>query len=55
MNRHNLEKEAERRIQLGWAAFRKSNHIFLSDIPQILKTKVFNQCVLFVMAYGAET
>ena len=26
-----------------------------SDIPQCLKTKVFNQCVLPVMSYGTET
>ncbi|CAG9116278.1 unnamed protein product [Plutella xylostella] len=52
---HNFDKEAARRIQLGWAAFGKLRHIFSSAIPQSLKTKVFNQCVLPVMTYGAET
>ncbi|KAG7296310.1 hypothetical protein JYU34_021440 [Plutella xylostella] len=51
----NFDKEAARRIQLGWAAFGKLRHIFTSAIPQSLKTKVFNQCVLPVMTYGAET
>jgi hypothetical protein len=35
---------------------RKSlRRVFSSSIPQSLKTKVFNQCVLAVMTYGAET
>ncbi|CAG9115911.1 unnamed protein product [Plutella xylostella] len=54
--RSNFNKEAARRIQLGWAAFRKlHHHIFSEAIPQSLKTKDFNQCVLPVMTYGAET
>ncbi|CAG9134349.1 unnamed protein product [Plutella xylostella] len=55
LGRCNFDKEAARRIQLGWAAFGKLRHIFSSAIPQSLKTKVFNQCVLPVMTYGAET
>ncbi|CAG9133443.1 unnamed protein product [Plutella xylostella] len=55
LGRSNFDKEAARRIQLGWAAFGKLRHIFSSAIPQSLKTKVFNQCVLPVMTYGAET
>ncbi|RVE41117.1 hypothetical protein evm_014233 [Chilo suppressalis] len=50
----NFEKEISRRIQLGWAAFGKLRNIFASKIPQCLKTKVFNQCVLPVMTYGSE-
>jgi hypothetical protein len=50
-----FEDEVNRRIQLGWAAFGKLRRVFSSSIPQSLKTKVFNQCVLPVMAYGAET
>ncbi|CAG9108309.1 unnamed protein product [Plutella xylostella] len=50
-----IDKEAARRIQLGWAAFGKLRHIFslaIMAIPQSLKTKDFNQCVLPVMTYG---
>ncbi|KAI8420615.1 hypothetical protein MSG28_007859 [Choristoneura fumiferana] len=43
------------RIQLGWAAFGKLRDVFSSNIPQCLKTRVFDQCVLPVMTYGAET
>lgn len=55
LGRSNFDKEADRRIQLGWAAFGKLRYIFTSDIPQALKTKVFDQCVLPTMTYGAET
>ncbi|XP_046976516.1 uncharacterized protein LOC124542632 [Vanessa cardui] len=55
LGRNNLEDEVNKRIQLGWAAFGKLRRIFTSSIPQCLKTKVFNQCVLPVMTYGAET
>ncbi|KAJ2938424.1 hypothetical protein O0L34_g12865 [Tuta absoluta] len=48
-------KEVERRIQLGWAAFGKLKDVFKSQIPQNLKTRVFNQCVLPTLTYGAET
>ena len=55
LGRSNFEKEVNRRIQLGWAAFGKLRDIFSSKIPQCLKTKVFEQCVLPVMTYGSET
>ncbi|CAH0731533.1 unnamed protein product, partial [Brenthis ino] len=55
LGRHNFEKEANRRIRLDWAAFGKLRHILESSIPQSLKTRAFNQCVLPVMTYGAET
>lgn len=48
-------KEIARRIQLGWAAFSKLEDVLKSQIPQCLKTKVFNQCVLPILTYGAET
>ncbi|CAH2235763.1 jg7621 [Pararge aegeria aegeria] len=35
-------------------AFGKLRDIFSSKIPQCLKTKVFEQCVLPVMTYGTE-
>ncbi|KAJ0169495.1 hypothetical protein K1T71_015082 [Dendrolimus kikuchii] len=44
VGKHGLEREANRRIQLGWAAFGNLRHVFSSTIPQCLKTKVFEQC-----------
>ncbi|CAG4968657.1 unnamed protein product [Parnassius apollo] len=55
LGKSNFDREVNRRIQLGWAAFGKLRHIFSSGIPQSLKTKVYNQCVLPVMTYGSET
>ncbi|CAH2087617.1 unnamed protein product [Euphydryas editha] len=55
LGKNYFEREADRRIQLCWAAIGKLRHIFSSPIPQSLKTKFFNQCVLHVMTYGAET
>ncbi|XP_072938827.1 uncharacterized protein [Epargyreus clarus] len=55
MGKSNFEKEVTRRIRLGWAAFGKLRDIFSSKIPQSLKSKMFEQCVLPVMTYGAET
>lgn len=55
LSRANFEKEADRRIQLGWTAYGKLRHIMNSAIPQCLKTKVFKACVLPVMTFGAET
>ncbi|CAK1586319.1 unnamed protein product [Parnassius mnemosyne] len=55
LGKSNFDREVNRRIQLGWAAFGKLRHIFSSDIPQNLKTKLYNQCVLPVMTYGTET
>ena len=47
--------EIKRRKQLGWAAFGKLSCVLKSKIPQSLKTKVFNQCVLPAMTYACET
>ena len=55
LGKNNFERETSRRIQLGWAAFGKLRRVFSSPIPQSLKTKVFNQCVLPIMTYGVET
>jgi len=35
--------------------FGNSAHILKSDLPICLKRKLFNQCVLSVLTYGAET
>ncbi|KAG6440870.1 hypothetical protein O3G_MSEX001526 [Manduca sexta] len=55
LGRSNFEREVNRRIQLGWAAFGKLRNVFSSKIPQCLKSKVFNSCVLPVITYGTET
>jgi hypothetical protein len=55
LSRNNFKGEVNRRIQLGWAAFGKLRRVLSSPVPQSLKTKVFNQCVLLVIKYGAET
>nr|XP_032514272.1 uncharacterized protein LOC116767872 [Danaus plexippus plexippus] len=52
--RNNFEREVDRRDQLGWAAFSKLRRVFSFPLPQCLKTKVYNQCVLAIMTYGAE-
>jgi hypothetical protein len=55
LGRNNFEDELKKRIQQGWVAFGNLRRVCSSSIPQSLKTKVFNQCVLPVMTYGAET
>jgi len=55
IGKNNQTHEIQRRIGLGWAAFGKLRETFKSDIPICLKRKVYEQCVLPVMTYGAET
>ncbi|CAG9834558.1 unnamed protein product, partial [Diabrotica balteata] len=55
ISRDNQTHEIQRRIGLTWAAFGKLSHILKSSIPMYLKRKVYNQCVLPVKTYGAET
>ena len=52
---HNHMDEVKRRTRAGWCAFGKLNDIMRSKMPTCLKRKVFNQCVLPAMTYGAET
>ncbi|CAG9788817.1 unnamed protein product [Diatraea saccharalis] len=54
LGRNNFESEVNGRVRLGWAAFGKLRQVFTSSIPQCLKTKVFNQCVLPVMTLTAR-
>ena len=51
----NKENEIKRRISLGWQAFGRASSIFKSKIPISLKNKVYNQCILPTITYGAET
>ena len=54
-NRDNVP-EVNNRIRSGWAAFAKYDSLMRSrSIPQKVKTKAFNQCILPAMTYGAET
>lgn len=55
INRDNQTCELLRRVGLTWAAFGNLRHILKSNLPICLKRKVFNQCVLPVLTYGAET
>lgn len=55
IGRDNQTLEIQRRIGLTWAAFGNLRNIFKSDLPNCLKRKVFDQCVLPVLTYGAET
>ena len=51
----NQDKEIQRRIMAGWAAYAKHRDIFKSNLAICLKRQVYNSCVLPAMAYGAET
>ena len=49
------DKEIQRRIMAGWAAYSKHRDIFKSNIAICLKRQVYNSCLLPAMTYGAET
>ena len=49
------ECEIKRRINIGWKAYNKYRYILRSDMPLCLKRKIFNQCIIPLMAYGSET
>ena len=51
----NQDKEIQRRIVAGWAAYAKHRDIFKSTLAICLKRQVYNSCVLPAMTYGAET
>lgn len=55
ISRDNQTLEIQRRLGLTWAAFGNLRNILKSDLPNCLKRKVFDQCVLPVLTYGAET
>lgn len=55
ISRDNQTCELNRRIGLTWAAYGRLKYIFKGALPICLKRKVFNQCVLPVLTYGAET
>ena len=50
------EEEVRARIRMGWACFSKYREILLSkSVPQKLKTKLFDQCILPTLTYGCQT
>ena len=51
----NQDKEIQRRIMAGWAAYAEHQDIFKSNLAMCLKRHVYNSCVLVSMTYGAET
>ena len=51
----NQDKEIQRRIMAGWAAYAKHRDIFKSNLAICLKRQVYNSCVLPATTYGAET
>ena len=51
----NQDKEIQRRIMAGWAAYATHRDIFKSNFAICLKRQVYNSCVLPAMTYGAET
>lgn len=55
IGRDNQTLEILRRIGLAWAAYGNLKYVFKAELPNCLKRKVFNQCVLPVLTYGAET
>ena len=50
----NQDKEIQRRIMAGWAAYAKHWDIFKSNLAICLKRQVYNSCVLSAMTYGAR-
>ena len=51
----NQDKEIQRRIMAGWAAYTKHRDMFKSNLAICLKVQVYNSCVLPAMKYCAET
>ncbi|KAI5743164.1 hypothetical protein M8J77_015214 [Diaphorina citri] len=50
-----MANEINRRIRIAWGSFGKNSIVFKSNMPMCLKRKVFNQCILPALTYGAET
>ena len=50
----NQDKEIQRRIMAGWAAYAKHRDIFKSDLAICLKRQVYNSCGLPAMTYDAD-
>ena len=55
LKENNQDKEIQRRIVAGWAAYAKHRDIFKSNLAICLKRQGYDSCVLPAMTYGAET
>ena len=55
LNLNNQDKEIQRIIMAGWAAYAKHRDTFKSSLVICLKRQLYNLCVLPAMTYGAET
>ena len=57
LKENNQDKDIQRRIMAGWAAYAKHRDIFKRNLAICLnlKSQVYNSCVLSAMTYGAET
>ena len=51
----NQDSEIRRRIKAGWQAFGRYSTIMKGNLPICLKRKVYNQCILPAISYGAES
>ena len=52
---NNKDKEIQRRIVAGWAAYAKHRDIFKSNLTICSNRQVYNSCVLSAMTHGADT
>lgn len=50
-----MKEEISRRIKMAWIAFGKLSNSLTSELPNTLKRKLYDQCILPVLTYGAET
>ena len=55
LKENNQDKEIQRRIVAGWAAYAKHRDIFKSNLAICLKRQGCDSCVLPAVTYGAET
>ena len=50
-----MANEINKRIQAGWKSFNDHKIVLKSSIPNSLKKKLYNPCVLPAMTYASET
>nr|XP_013189558.1 unnamed protein product [Amyelois transitella] len=55
IGKENQCNEIDRRIRLGWAAYSKLEYVFNMNLTSRQKAQIFDQCILPVLTYGAET
>ncbi|RVE53061.1 hypothetical protein evm_002359 [Chilo suppressalis] len=55
MGKENQLNEIDRRIRLMWAAYAKLGFAFKMNLTAVQKARLFDQCILPVLTYEAET